>query len=510
MGLHDNIDGKWEVNSAEESGAPLHEVSDDLPLMGDDSVASPESFELLESEDPLGDGTLGSLDSQMDPSENPHDSSGLVKTVEWRGHKIRLYPLDYRKIPLVKWQIATCYVMFMVFGFNDQSMGTLLPTVMEYYNVTKVQVSNMFIVQLSGYVCASLLTEKIYTHSGMRGCMLLSALLCIVFFLVLMSKPVNFPVFMFCCFPLGLGIGILDASCNVLMGNMLVHKNELMGIMHAVYGCAAMLTPPLVAHFVEWGHWSMYYVLPFSIAVLGGILTIPSFRYETGAKYAYVLEQEANSGEGTSQESKETFTQLIRMPAILLYALFLFAYIGGEIATGVWLYTYLLETKSSDPIAMSYVAATFWVGLTVGRLVLGFVTKRVFANEYRACRVYSLLTVGFYTAWVGIGLVNKSSTSYMLLLSLIMFGCGFFIGPLFPSASIVAVQVLPKKLQISGVGIAVALGGCGGAFLPYMSGILSHWVGVQWIPTFCWIMVAAFTAVWFSYPHYIHGHDEYL
>lgn len=514
MSLHDNNDGKKDSLDPASVEFSLDNVPDVHPLMGEslnDPLDTPESFEMLESEDPMSSTT----------SRPGTNGSDLVRSIQWRSHKVKVYPLDYQKVSLVKWQIATCYVMFMVFGFNDQSMGTLLPTVMEYYSVTKVQVSNMFIVQLSGYVCASLLTEKIYTASGMRGCMLLSAILCMVFFLVLMSKPVNFFIFMMCCFPLGLGIGILDASCNVLMGNMLVHKNELMGIMHAVYGCAAMLTPPLVAHFVEWGHWSMYYVLPFSIAVLGCILTIPSFRYETAAKYAYVCEQEARDQaerDGTPlpgdnadiPQEKESFMQLIKMPAISLYAMFLFAYIGAEIATGVWFYTYLLETKSADPIAMSYVAATFWVGLTVGRLVLGFVTKRIFTNEYRACRVYCVLSVVFYSAWVVVGLFHGSSTAYMLLLSFVMFCCGFFVGPLFPSASIVAVQVLPKKLQISGVGIAVALGGCGGAFLPYMSGILSHWVGVQWIPTFCWLMVASFSVVWFAYPHYIRGHDEFL
>ena len=201
---------------------------------------------------------------------------------------------------------------------------------------------------------------------------------------------------------------------------------------------------------------------------------------------------------------------MLSLPPILLYALFLFAYLGAEITTGAWFYTYVLETKSSDQIKMSYVASTFWIGLTAGRLILAFVTKRVFSNEYRACRVYCAITVGFYTLYMLVGWINSDSTSYFITLSIVMFCCGFFIGPLFPSASIVAVQVLPSKLQISGVGMAVAAGGCGGAILPYAAGILTHWVGIKWIPTLCWLMVVMFSVVWMLYPKYIKGHNEYL
>lgn len=475
----------------------------DADALMDPSSLPEESFELDEN----GDG------------RDPPLSRDLIRDTEWKGNLLKVYPLDYQRVPIVKYQVLACFIMFAVFGFNDQSVGTLLPKLMEYYNTTKVQVSNIFLIQLSGYICASLLNERVHNSWGMRGGMLVAATLCIVFFSILMSKPSKFSIFMFCCFPLGLGIGILDASCNVLVGNMIVHKNELMGIMHAVYGCAAMLTPPLVAHFVKWGHWSMYFVIPFSMSVIGACVIIPSFRFETAAKYHYICEQDENAStpeptpEPTPSEQplqKESFFALLSMPPILLYALFLFAYLGAEITTGAWFYTYLLETKSTDQIKMSYIASTFWIGLTAGRLILGFFTKKAFSNEYRACRVYCALTLFFYTLYMVVGWINSESLSYLISLSFVMFCCGFFIGPLFPSASIVAVQVLPKKLQISGVGIAVALGGCGGAILPYSAGILTHLIGIKWMPTLCWFMVALFSFIWMLYPRYIKGHSDVL
>ena len=129
--------------------------------------------------------------------------------------------------------------------------------------------------------------------------------------------------------------------------------------------------------------------------------------------------------------------------------------IRDRITTGSWFFTYLLKTKSNNRMAMSYIAASFWTGLTVGRLCLGFVTERFFENEYRASKAYGFLTLFSYTLFVLVGLIDSDSVSYFVVLFLVVFCCGVFIGPLFPNASIVALQVLPKRLHVSGVGVCL-------------------------------------------------------
>lgn len=305
------------------------------------------------------------------------------------------------------------------------------------------------------------------------------------------------------------------------MGSLLVHKNELMGIMHGLYGAAAMVTPPLVSYFVEWGHWSLFFLIPLFFSIIGMIVIFPAFKFETASKYDYlcsVENKESNNdveeaGDNSLMESTKAspgFFELLRNPAIFLYSLYLFLYLGAEITTGSWFFSYLLETKSSNKVAMSYIAASFWTGLTVGRLCLGFVTERFFENEYKASKAYAFLTLSSYTLFVLVGLINSSSVFYFVVLFFVVFCCGTFIGPLFPNASIVALQVLPKRLHVSGVGVAVAVGGCGGAAIPYLAGVIAHTVGIQYIPLLCWIMVALFTLEWTLYPKFIKGHEEYF
>ena len=470
---------------------------------------------------------LKNLLSSSDSRRNSQDedslpnNTNLIKEIDWQGEKVKTYPLNYQTVPLVKLQVIACLIMFVVFGMNDQTVGALLPTLIEYYHISRVDVSNVFIVQLCGYVMASLSNERLNKHFGMRGGMLLAAGLCIVFLIILATAPSSFYVCMFCGLPLGLGIGILDSTGNVLMGSLLVHKNELMGIMHGLYGAAAMVTPPLVSYFVEWGHWSLFFLIPLFFSIIGMIVIFPAFKFETASKYDYlcsVENKESNNdveeaGDNSLMESTKAspgFFELLRNPAIFLYSLYLFLYLGAEITTGSWFFSYLLETKSSNKVAMSYIAASFWTGLTVGRLCLGFVTERFFENEYKASKAYAFLTQSSYTLFVLVGLINSSSVLYFVVLFFVVFCCGTFIGPLFPNASIVALQVLPKRLHVSGVGVAVAVGGCGGAAIPYLAGVIAHTVGIQYIPLLCWIMVALFTLEWTLYPKFIKGHEEYF
>ncbi|SCU80538.1 LAME_0B03620g1_1 [Lachancea meyersii CBS 8951] len=425
---------------------------------------------------------------------------------EYRGEVIKLYPLDYQKVPIVRWQMAASLTLFLVLGLNDECNGALLPALTKHYNVSKVQVANLFIVQFLGYCTASLLTQKIHTVVGARGAMMMAAGLCVLLYTVLLLKPPWFVLYVACFLPLGLAIGILDSVCNVLFGNLETHKNEWMGVLHGLYGAAAMVTAPVVSYFVKYSQWNLFFILPLTVSFVGLTMVPFAFKDETANKYNYLCEISREEGD----DAHPSFWSLVRRPAIYMYAIYMFIYLGSEVSTGAWIFIYLLEVKKGEVISMSYVTAAFWMGLTTGRLVLGFVTKRWFKNEYRASAFYTKFCCLFYTGFLFVTYFSGSSTLYFVAVSLMIFLGGVFIGPLFPNASVVALQVLPKNMHVSGVGIAVALGGCGSAILPYSVGIITHLIGFEWFPFLCWIMVAMVALVWFLYPKVIKGHEEYL
>jgi len=60
-----------------------------------------------------------------------------------------------------------------------------------------------------------------------------------------------------------------------------------------------------------------------------------------------------------------------------LCALFLLGYVGIEVALGGWIVTFMIRERDGSNFASGMTATGFWLGITVGRLVLGFVTPRI-------------------------------------------------------------------------------------------------------------------------------------
>jgi fucose permease len=97
---------------------------------------------------------------------------------------------------------------------------------------------------------------------------------------------------------------------------------------------------------------------------------------------------------------------------------------------------------------MSYVATGFWIGVTLGRLILGFPAARL--GEKRMVFIYTLIALCIQFVFWFVPSVPVSAVSVALI--------GFFIGPIFPCAVALATKVLPGHLHISVIGFIAAFG----------------------------------------------------
>lgn len=58
-------------------------------------------------------------------------------------------------------------------------------------------------------------------------------------------------------------------------------------------------------------------------------------------------------------------------------AIFLLGYVGIEVALGGWIVTFMMRVRNGGRFASGMTATGFWLGITVGRVILGFVTPRI-------------------------------------------------------------------------------------------------------------------------------------
>jgi fucose permease len=180
--------------------------------------------------------------------------------------------------------------------------------------------------------------------------------------------------------------------------------------------------------------------------------------------------------------------QSLRYGATWIICLFIFLYAGVEITLGGWIFTFLVHERRIPPFAAGMTNFVYWAGLTLGRVLLGFVTSYLHIGKYT---VFAYLTACI-TCHVIFWLIEEFKVSVGAVALL-----GFFLGPLFPEAVIAFADILPRHLHIAGIGIAVALGSAGGCVFPFITGALAKLFGIQILQPIVLIMLLLALLSWF-------------
>lgn len=90
-----------------------------------------------------------------------------------------------------------------------------------------------------------------------------------------------------------------------------------------------------------------------------------AFWPQNGAKYREENPRHSNDDQGGRTR------EAVRNKVTWLCALFLFAYVGAEVALGGWIVTFMMNVRSATPYKSGISATFFWAGMTVGRASLG-------------------------------------------------------------------------------------------------------------------------------------------
>ena len=70
------------------------------------------------------------------------------------------------------------------------------------------------------------------------------------------------------------------------------------------------------------------------------------------------------------------YKQIFSLRTVHLMAFFLFTYVGVEVTIGGWIVTFVINERGGGASA-GYISSGFWGGLTIGRLALLPINKKV-------------------------------------------------------------------------------------------------------------------------------------
>jgi len=150
----------------------------------------------------------------------------------------------------------------------------------------------------------------------------------------------------------------------------------------------------------------------------------------------------------------------------------------------------MLRVRNGEAFASGMVVTGFWLGLTFGRVILGFVTGRI--GEKLAIAAYMVMCMALQLCfWLIPSFISSAIFAGWL---------GFFLGPLFPAAIVVATKLLPQELHVSAIGFAAAFGGGGAAVLPFVVGAIAQAKGVQVLEPIVFALFVVILILWCMLP----------
>lgn len=356
-----------------------------------------------------------------------------------------------------------------------------------YYGLSYSVVALLFLSPLIGYTLSALLNNMVHMKLGQRGVAIICPSCHLVAYLVAAVHP-PFPVIVVFFVLAGFGNGLEDAGWNAWMSNM-ANANELLGFLHGFYGLGATIAPLVATTMVTKANleWYTFYYVMTGLAGIELATSTWGFWTATAAQYRELHPR-------TSTETGNRLTEaLLKMPAARttwVCSFFLFCYLGVEVALGGWITTFMLEERNASQFASGMSATGFWLGMTVGRVVLGFVTPRI--GENLAIMIYIPITLGLQLIFWLVPHFYVSTVAVAFQ--------GFFLGPLFPAAVVAVSRLLPRHLHVSSIGFGAAFGGGGAAVFPFAVGAIAQSKGVKVLQPIVVAILAVLFLLWLCLP----------
>ncbi|KAG8892984.1 hypothetical protein FRC01_013838, partial [Tulasnella sp. 417] len=269
-----------------------------------------------------------------------------------------------------------CYNLFVA-GWNDATLGPLLPRIQEHYHVNFTVVSILFVVGCCGVITGALsnvyLSERLgfgkVPHLLYQAITLAAALQILTY--AAMSTAPPYPVLCIALFVNGWGLSLQDAGSNAFIASIPRNEKTNMGILHAMYGVGAFVCPFVATQFAQQKHWSFHFLCSMGVAILNVALLLYVFRLKPQSHFI----SEAGHPEETTGDNR--YKQIFKQKSVHIMSFFILVYVGVEVTIGYfsptsprgWIFTYLLNERNGGPSA-GYVSSGFFGGLTLGRVIL--------------------------------------------------------------------------------------------------------------------------------------------
>ena len=361
------------------------------------------------------------------------------------------------------------YLSFISLGLPDSLLGAAWPTM---YPQLAVPVSYAGIISLiiaAGTVVSSLQSDRLTRRFGTGRVTAFSVATTAV---ALFGFSVSSRFWQLCLWaiPYGLGAGSVDASLNNYVA--LHYKSKHMSWLHCMWGVGASAGPYIMGFVMtHGGSWNGGYR---SIALIQIVLTAILFCSLPLWKGRPQVTDDA----GNQVEAKPlSLRQVLKIRGVKQVLVCFFCYCALEQTTGLWASSYLTLHKGVSPETAAGFASMFFLGITAGRALSGFLTMRL--SDVQMIR----LGQGLIGGGIVIMLLPLGAAASLAGFVIIGLGCA----PVYPCIihSTPAHFGADKSQAIIGIQMACAY--VGTCLMPPLFGLIANHISVALLP---WYLIA--------------------
>lgn len=367
--------------------------------------------------------------------------------------------------------LAIIYIAFISLGLPDSLLGAAWPVMHEDLGAPLSYAGIISMIIAFGTVVSSLQSDRLTLWLGTGRVTAISVAMTAAA-LFGFSESSEFWMLCLWAIPYGLGAGSVDASLNNYVA--LHYKSWHMSWLHCMWGVGAATGPYIMGMALEMGTgWPAGYHI---IAVMQVVLTIILFASLPLWKERKD-EVQADSGH---KRKPLSLREIFWIPGAREILVAFFCYSAVEQTCGLWASSFLNLSKGISAEQAASFGAMFFIGITVGRAINGFLAMRMHDE--------SMIRMGQVLILFGIVTVMLPAGDAVALAGLILIGLGC--APIYPCIIHSTPTHFGKDKSQAIIGVQMAAAYIGTMLMPPLFGILANHLSISLLPIYLLVLLA--------------------
>ena len=367
--------------------------------------------------------------------------------------------------------LAIIYIAFISLGLPDSLLGAAWPVMHEDLGAPLSYAGIISMIIAFGTVVSSLQSDRLTLWLGTGKVTAISVAMTAT---ALLGFSASSEFWMLCLWaiPYGLGAGGVDAALNNYVA--LHYRSWHMSWLHCMWGVGAATGPYIMGMALGMGMgWPAGYHI---IAVMQVVLTIILFASLPLWKERKD-EVQADSGH---KRKPHSLREIFWIPGAREILVAFFCYSAVEQTCGLWASSFLNLSKGISAEQAASFGAMFFIGITVGRAINGFLAMRMHDE--------SMIRMGQVLILLGIVTVMLPAGDAVALAGLILIGLGC--APIYPCIIHATPTHFGKEKSQAIIGVQMAAAYIGTMLMPPLFGILANHLSISLLPIYLLVLLA--------------------